>query len=78
MGMEQDDDKEAVLWKLHDYLNEFRVSDETLSVSLTDKQRADYIRLGEELRSSGWKYGVGPDTKWDAFEARVGELVGDI
>lgn len=53
MGMEQDDDKEAVLWKLHDYLREFSVSDETLSVSLTDKKRADYIRLGEELRSAG-------------------------
>ncbi|KUP24270.1 hypothetical protein AWJ19_13720 [Paenibacillus sp. DMB5] len=25
MGMEEDDDKEATLWKLHDYLKEFRV-----------------------------------------------------
>ncbi|AIQ47765.1 hypothetical protein R70723_19100 [Paenibacillus sp. FSL R7-0273] len=77
MGMEQDDDKEATLWTLHDYLKGFSVNDDTYSVSLTDKQRADYIRLGEELRSSGWNYGVGSDTKWDAFEARVEELVLD-
>ncbi|AIQ53233.1 hypothetical protein [Paenibacillus sp. FSL R7-0331] len=77
MGMEQDDDKEAVLWTLHDYLKEFSVNDPTYSVSLTDKQRADYIDLGEKLRFSGWNYGVGYDTKWEVFEAKVEELVGE-
>ncbi|NUU64374.1 hypothetical protein [Paenibacillus agri] len=77
MGMEKDDDKEAILWKLHDYLKEFKVSDETLSVSLTDKQRTNYIYLGEKLRSSGWNYNVGYDTKWDVFESKVKELIAE-
>lgn len=38
-GIDRDDDKEELLLKLYDYLKEFRVGDETLSVSLTAKQR---------------------------------------
>ncbi len=45
MGMEEDDDKEATLRKVHDYLKDFRVSDEALSVSLTDSQRSNYRRI---------------------------------
>ncbi|WP_313642069.1 hypothetical protein [Paenibacillus sp.] len=76
-GMERDDDKEDILWKLYDYLKEFKVGDETLAVSLTDKQRTDYIYLGEKLRSSGWNYNVGYDTRWDIFESKVKGLIAE-
>lgn len=75
MGMERDDDKQDILWELHDYLNEFKVGDGTLDVSLNDKQRADYIHLGEKLRSNGWSFNVGYDTNWDIFASKVKELV---
>ncbi|NOU82427.1 hypothetical protein GC101_26520 [Paenibacillus sp. LMG 31459] len=74
IGMEGDD-KDAVLWKLHDYLKRFKVGDETLAVSLTDKQRADYIYLAEKLRSSGWNYNVGYDTRWNIFASKVKGLI---
>ncbi|KHL95773.1 hypothetical protein QW71_10455 [Paenibacillus sp. IHB B 3415] len=74
IGMEGDD-KDAVLWKLHDYLKQFKVGDETLAVSLTDKQRADYIYLAEKLRSSGWNYNVGYDTRWNIFAEKVNGLI---
>ncbi|AIQ41021.1 hypothetical protein MKZ24_24400 [Paenibacillus sp. FSL R7-0297] len=74
IGMEGDD-KDAVLWKLHDYLKQFKVGDETLAVSLTDKQRADYIYLAEKLRSSGWNYNVGYDTHWNNFASKVNGLI---
>lgn len=75
--MEKDHDKDVVLRKLHDYLKEFKVGDENLEVSLTDKQRTDYISLGEKLRSSGWNYGVGYDTRWDIFESKVKVLIAE-
>ena len=77
MGMERDDDKRDILWKLHNYLKEFKVGDENLKVRLSDKQRTDYIYLGEKLRSSGWNYGVGYDTKWDIFESKVKGLIAE-
>lgn len=76
-GMERDDNKEDILLELYDYLKEFKVGDETLAVSLTDKQRTDYIYLGERLRSSGWNYGVGYDTRWDVFESKVKGLISE-
>lgn len=75
IGMEGNDDKKDILWKLHDYLKEFKVGDETSAVNLTDKQRTDYIYLGEKLRSSGWNYGVGYDTSWEIFESKVKGLI---
>src|SRR5690606_8186530 len=48
VGMERDEDKRDTLRKLVDYLNKFRVGDETLVVSLTDKQRTGYMYLGEK------------------------------
>lgn len=77
IGMETDDDKEELLWKLHDYMNEYKVGDETLDVSLNDKQRADYIYLGEKLRSNGWTFDVGYDTSWDIFASKVKEFVAE-
>jgi len=77
MGMERNDDKEVILRKLYDYLKEFKVGDENLEVSLTDKQRTEYIYLGEKLRSSGWNYGVGYDTRWDIFESKVKGLIAE-
>lgn len=76
-GMERDDDKEDILWELYDYLKEFKVGDETLAVRLTAKQRTDYIYLGEKLRSSGWNYNVGYDTRWDIFESKVKGLIAE-
>ncbi len=70
-GMEKDNNKEDVLWKLYDYLNEFKYGDGILDVSLNDKQRADYIYLGERLRSSGWMYNVGYDSSWDNFASKI-------
>lgn len=76
-GMERDDDKETLLWKLHDYMKKFVVGDGTLAldISLNDKQRADYINLGEKLRSSGWTFNRGFDTNWDTFALKLQELV---
>lgn len=74
-GIDQNDHKEDILMELYDYLKAFRVGDETLPVSLTDMQRADYIKLGENLRSNGWNYNVGFDTKWDVFESKVKGLL---
>ncbi|OAB35103.1 hypothetical protein PMSD_13340 [Paenibacillus macquariensis subsp. defensor] len=77
IAMERDNDKEDILWKLHDYMNEFKVGDGTLDVSLNDKQRADYIYLGEKLRSNGWTFNVGYDTSWDIFASKVKEFVAE-
>ncbi|MFD2882127.1 hypothetical protein ACFTAO_49960 [Paenibacillus rhizoplanae] len=65
--MESDKEKENILMKLYDYMNAFKVSDGTFDVSLTDKQRADYIHLAQKLRTNGWNYGIGYDTSWDYF-----------
>ncbi|WP_339265374.1 hypothetical protein [Paenibacillus sp. FSL R5-0470] len=74
-GMERDKDKEDILMKMYDYMNEFKVGDEILDVNLNDKQRADYIYLGEKLRSNGWTFNVGYDTSWETFASKVKELV---
>lgn len=73
--MEGDNDKDDILWELHDYINEFKVGDEIIDVNLNDKQRADYIYLGEKLRSNGWTFNVGYDTSWETFASKVKELV---
>ncbi len=77
LGMEGDDEKQKVLWKLHDYMKKFVVGDGTLAldISLNDKQRADYTYLGEKLRSSWWTFNRGFDTKWDIFVLKIIELV---
>ncbi|MBB3127027.1 hypothetical protein FHS19_001681 [Paenibacillus rhizosphaerae] len=77
IGMERDNDKETLLWKLHDYMKKFVVGDGTfaLDISLNDKQRADYIYLGEKLRSSGWSFNRRFDTNWDSFALKLQELV---
>lgn len=76
-GMERHKDREDILMKLYDYMNKFKVGDTTFDVSLNDKQRADYILLGQKLRSNGWNYGVGYDTSWDSFASKVNEFVGE-
>ncbi|MEK3712483.1 MULTISPECIES: hypothetical protein [unclassified Paenibacillus] len=76
-GMERHKDREDILMKLYDYMNEFKVGDTTFDVSLNDKQRADYILLGQKLRSNGWNYGVGYDTSWDSFASKVNKFVGE-
>jgi len=75
--MERDDNKEDILWKLHDYMNGFKVGDETLDVSLNDKQRTDYIYLSKKLRSGGWTFSAGYDTSWDIFASKVKDLIGE-
>ena len=77
IGMERDEDKEKLLWKLHDYMKKFVVGDGTLAIdiSLNDKQRADYTYLYEKLRSSGWTFNRGFDTNWDTFALKLRELV---
>ncbi|WP_454190924.1 hypothetical protein [Paenibacillus sp. Marseille-Q7038] len=74
-AMEGDNNKEILLWRLYEYLNEFKYDEESLDVSLNDEQRADYIHLGERLRSSGWIYNVGYDTSWDNFASKIKDLV---
>ncbi|QUL55459.1 hypothetical protein KDC22_02435 [Paenibacillus tritici] len=76
-GMERHKDREDTLMKLYDYMNEFKVGDTTFDVSLNDKQRADYILLGQKLRSNGWNFGVGYDKSWDSFASKVNEFVGE-
>jgi len=77
IAMERDDDKRDILRKLYNYMNEFKVGDGTLDVSLNDKQRADYIYLGQKLRSNGWTFDVGYDTSWDFFASKVKKFVGE-
>ncbi|OAB26843.1 hypothetical protein PMSM_25755 [Paenibacillus macquariensis subsp. macquariensis] len=77
IAMERDNDKRDILRKLDNYMSEFKVGDGTLDVSLNDKQRADYIYLGEKLRSNGWTFDVGYDTSWDFFASKVKEFVGE-
>lgn len=76
-GMESDKEKENILMKLYDYMNAFKVSDGTFDVSLTDKQRADYIHLAQRLHTNGWNYGIGYDTSWDSFASKVNKLLGE-
>lgn len=76
-GMEGDKNKEDILMKLYDYMNEFRVGDGNFEVSLNDKQRADYLYLSQKLRSNGWDSGLGYDTSWDSFASKVKEFVGE-
>ncbi|WP_438446529.1 hypothetical protein [Gorillibacterium sp. sgz5001074] len=78
LGMERDNDKQTVLWKLHDYMKKFVVGDGTLALDITlnDKQRADYISLGEKLRSRGWSFNSGfIDPDWDVFSSKLEELI---
>lgn len=75
IGMETNDEKEDTLWELYDYLKKFKIGDETLSVSLTDKQKTNFNSLGEKLRSYGWTYGAGYDNEWDVFETMVKGLL---
>lgn len=76
IGME-DGDKRDILWELVNYMNEFKVGNGTLDVSLNDKQRAAYIYLSQKLRSHGWTFDVGYDTNWDFFASKVKEFVGE-
>jgi len=75
IGMENDDDREDILWKLYEYMKEFKFGEETLDVSLNDKQRTDYIYLGKELRSSGWTFNAAYDMSWHTFETKVCQLI---
>ncbi|WP_193556352.1 hypothetical protein [Paenibacillus ginsengarvi] len=59
-------------------MKKFVVGDGTLAldISLDDRQRADYISLGEKLRSKGWSFKSGfIDTSWDIFSSKLEELV---
>lgn len=76
-GMEEDNNKEDILWELNEYLSNFIYSEETFDVILNDEQRANFIYLGEKLRSSGWNYEEGFDMRWDVFETKVKELIGE-
>ncbi|WP_339320297.1 hypothetical protein [Paenibacillus sp. FSL R10-2734] len=75
IGTEKDDDKDALLWSLLDYINKFKVGDEILDVRLNDEQRTNYIFLGEKLRSNGWTFDKGFDTNWNAFASKVKKLI---
>ncbi|OAB26245.1 hypothetical protein PMSM_27140 [Paenibacillus macquariensis subsp. macquariensis] len=75
--IEIDDDKRDILRKLENYMYKFKVGDGTLDVSLNDKQRADYIYLGQKLRSNGWTFEVGYDKSWDFFSSKVKEFVAE-
>ncbi|CAM3484377.1 hypothetical protein PALU110988_24930 [Paenibacillus lupini] len=73
-AMENDDDKEDILWKLYEYMEEFRFDGDTLDVSLNDKQRTDYINLGKKLRSSGWTFNAAYDMSWSTIKSKVEDL----
>lgn len=74
-GMEEDNNKEDILWELHDYLYKFQYSEETFDVIINNEQRANFIYLGEKLRSNGWSFEVGFDLRWDVFESKVKDLI---
>lgn len=76
-GMEEDNNKDDTFWELFEYLDQFKYSEELFDVSLNDEQRANFIFLGEKLRSNGWSFEKGVDLKWDVFESKVKGLIAE-
>jgi hypothetical protein len=76
-AMEKDDDKENILWKLYEYMEEFKFGGDTLDVSLNDKQRTEYINLGKKLRSSGWTFNAAYNMSWSTIESKVKDLIAE-
>nr|WP_154893746.1 hypothetical protein [Paenibacillus xylanexedens] len=76
-GMEEDNNKDDTFWELLEYLDKFKCSEELFDVSLNDEQRANFIYLGEKLRSNGWSFEKGFDLKWDVFESKVKGLIAE-
>lgn len=76
-GMEEDNNKDDTFWELLKYLDKFKYSEELFDVSLNDEQRANFIYLGEKLRSNGWSFEKGFDLKWDVFETKVKGLIAE-
>ncbi|MFK0524633.1 hypothetical protein ACINKY_20755 [Paenibacillus illinoisensis] len=75
--MEEDNNKDDTFWELFEYLDQFKYSEELFDVSLNDEQRANFIFLGEKLRSNGWSFEKGVDLKWDVFESKVKGLIAE-
>jgi len=76
-GMEEDNNKDDTFLELLEYLDKFSYNGELFDVSLNDEQRANFIYLGEKLRSNGWSFEKGFDLKWDVFESKVKALIAE-
>ncbi|MDR9746054.1 hypothetical protein [Paenibacillus taichungensis] len=74
-GMEEDNNKQDILRELLEYLDKFKYSEETFDIILNEEQRANFIYLGEKLRSSGWTYGEG--FYWEHFESMIKKLIAE-
>lgn len=70
-----DKEKEKLLWELHGYLSKFKEGSGYPNVILNDKERDDFIKLGKNLRSSGWGMGLGYGSGWRGFEQKTRKLV---
>lgn len=76
-GLEEDNNKVDMFWELFEYLDKYKYSEESFDIILNDEQRANFIYLGEKLRSNGWSFEKGFDLKWDVFESKVKGLIAE-
>ncbi len=76
-GLEEDNNKIDMFWELFEYLDQFKYSEELFDVSLNEEQYANFIYLGEKLRSNGWSFEKGFDLKWEVFESKVKGLIAE-
>jgi hypothetical protein len=70
-----DKEKEQLLWELHGYLSKFKADSGFPNVILNDKERDDFIKLGKNLRSSGWGMNLGYGSGWSDFEQKTRKLL---
>ncbi|PAF33877.1 hypothetical protein [Paenibacillus sp. 7516] len=76
-GLEEDNNKVDMFWELFEYLDKYKYSEESFDIILNDEQRANFIYLGDKLRSNGWSFEKGFDLKWDVFESKVKGLIAE-
>jgi hypothetical protein len=68
-------EKENLLWELNDYLSDFKADSGVPNVVLNDKEHDDFIKLGENLHSSGWGMNLGYGSGWNDFEQKTRKLI---
>ncbi len=68
-------EKEQVLWRLQDYLDDFVQDSGYPNVTLNEEERGKFIKLGEHLRSVGWGMNRGYSGSWESLEQKTMDLI---
>ncbi|KRE99426.1 hypothetical protein ASG89_28105 [Paenibacillus sp. Soil766] len=68
-------DNENLLRELQDYLSDYKEDTGFPNAVLSDKERDDFIKLAEKLRSSGWGMNLGYGSSWKDFEQKTRKLL---